>query len=140
MRLLISFAALFLSVILLQLSSGGVAPLVELLKDGLRDERVQAQEYALWSLSLVTDATSRATIFREGCIQLLVACLVNGLVSLPAQEHAAAVLACLARLPSQTLAKPPATLFGGSGLFLDDDTSPETVHDLPGTQKYVAKG
>ena len=91
--------------------------------------------YALWSLSLVTDAASRLTIEREGGIGLLIGCLVrlevpghwhrfslwlfsvpcsalpfavppvhflvNPLgfrqVSLAAQEHAATVLALLAR-------------------------------------------
>ena len=77
--------------------AGGVAPLVALLKDGLKDERVEAQEYALWSLSLVTDAISRATLVREGCIHHLVACLVNGLLSITAQEHAANVVSNLAR-------------------------------------------
>ena len=76
---------------------------VSLLRDGLKDGRIEAQEYAttgpmtphmtpwhptrgthltraidryaLWSLSLVTDAVSRSTIVREGCIALLVACL-----------------------------------------------------------------
>jgi hypothetical protein len=106
--------------------AGGVAPLVALLKDGLRDERVEAQEYALslvvlpshrasshlasltssrdtwhryalWSLSLVTDAIARATMVAEGCIGLLVACLAKGLLSAAAQEHAAGVLASISR-------------------------------------------
>ena len=37
---------------------------------------VEAQEYALWSLSLVTDSTSRRTIVQGRGIQLLVDCLV----------------------------------------------------------------
>lgn len=53
--------------------------------------------YALWSLSLVTDAISRRTIVKEGCIQLLIDCLRRGQLSLAAQEHAAAVLTLLAR-------------------------------------------
>ena len=35
-----------------KVSTGGGAPLVNLLKDGLKDGNVEAQEYAHWSLSL----------------------------------------------------------------------------------------
>ena len=76
--------------------AGGVAPLVALLKDGLNDGRVEAQEYALWSLSLTTDAASRATIVESGCIDPLIASLKAGKLSPVAQEHAAAVLSGLA--------------------------------------------
>ena len=77
--------------------AGGVSPLVSLLKDGLKDERLEAQEYALWSLSLVTDSHSRHTMVSEGTVQCLVRCLVIGKISNLAEEHAATVLACLAR-------------------------------------------
>ena len=103
--------------------AGGVAPLVALLQDGLRDGMVEAQEYAaealqtkpnqsnpnqtkpnpkpgryaLWSLSLVTDPTSRRTIVADRGIQLLIDCLVRCEVSDLAQEHASATLAVIAR-------------------------------------------
>ena len=77
--------------------AGGISPLVALLKDGLADGRLEAQEYALWSLSLVTDTNSRTTIVQEGCIKLLVTCLRAGQISMSAQEHAACVLATVAR-------------------------------------------
>lgn len=77
--------------------AGGVAPLVSLLKDGLADGRVEAQEYALWSLSLATDQASRSTIVKEGCIALLIQSLQTGQLPTLAQEHAASVLAGLAR-------------------------------------------
>lgn len=77
--------------------AGGVAPLVALLKDGLADGRVEAQEYALWSLSLATDAASRATIKDKGGIELLVMCLNTGELSQKAQEDASSVMAGLAR-------------------------------------------
>ena len=48
--------------------AGGVAPLVSLLK-GLSDGRLEAQEYALWSLSLVTDSIRvRPWKCREGIL------------------------------------------------------------------------
>jgi hypothetical protein len=40
--------------------TGGGGPLVNLLKDGLKDGRVEAQEYALWSLSSITSSRSAA--------------------------------------------------------------------------------
>ena len=78
-------------------TSGGVAPLVALLKDGLLDGRLEAQEYALWSLSLANDPVSRATMAREGCIELLVQSLNTGELSKKAEEDASNVLAGLAR-------------------------------------------
>ena len=51
--------------------AGGVAPLVSLLKDGLADERVEAQEYSLWSLSMITEATRRATMVEVSMSELL---------------------------------------------------------------------
>lgn len=77
--------------------AGGVGPLVSLLKDGLEDGRVEAQEYALWSLSLATDSTSRMTIVQEGCTAPIIVSLKSGLLSAAAQEHAACVISGLAR-------------------------------------------
>ena len=76
--------------------AGGVAPLVELLKDGLHDENVEAQEYSLWSLSLTTDASRRATMVGAGVIPPLVRSLEGGQLSEIAQQHAAMVISCLA--------------------------------------------
>ena len=76
--------------------AGGVAPLVELLKDGLNDHRVEAQEYSLWSLSLTTDASRRQTMVEAGVITPLVQSLSSGQLSEVAQQHAAMVLSCLA--------------------------------------------
>ncbi|KOO32623.1 hypothetical protein Ctob_013926 [Chrysochromulina tobinii] len=76
--------------------AGGVAPLVELLKDGLNDHRVEAQEYSLWSLSLTTDASRRQAMVEAGVITPLVQSLSSGQLSEVAQQHAAMVLSCLA--------------------------------------------
>ena len=75
--------------------AGGVGPLVELLKAGLSDDRVEAQEYSLWSLSMTTDITRRKHMVEEGCIPPLVQSLKSGKLSADSQEHAAMVLACL---------------------------------------------
>ena len=79
-------------------STGGSAQLVKLLRDGLRDGRVEAQEYALWSLSSISDPTSREGIVHEGGIKPLIQALRSGKLSATAQEHAAAVLGGLAPL------------------------------------------
>lgn len=76
--------------------AGGVAPLVELFKDGLKNQRIEAQEYALWSLSMTADQKRGALMVREGCIQPLIESLDSGNLSLAAQENAAIVLSCLA--------------------------------------------
>ena len=76
--------------------TGGGAPLVNLLKDGLKDGRVEAQEYALWSLSSITDTPSKEAVVQAGAIRPLIAALVGGKISPTAQEHAAAVLSGLA--------------------------------------------
>ena len=78
-------------------TAGGVSPLVALLKDGLNDGRVEAQEYALWSLSLATDANSRMTIAKDGGIGPLVQSMKTGELSNKAQEDASCVLASLAK-------------------------------------------
>ena len=75
--------------------SGGVGPLVELLKAGLSDDRVEAQEYALWSLSMINDSTRRRNMVEEGCIPALTQSLRSGKLSADSQEHAVTVLACL---------------------------------------------
>merc|ERR1712185_445077 len=77
-------------------STGGGVPLVNLLKDGLKDGRVEAQEYALRSLLSVTDTASKEAIVEAGCIKPLIAALTGKKLSAVAQEHAAAVLAGLA--------------------------------------------
>ena len=75
--------------------AGGVAPLVELLKAGLNDDRVEAQEYSLWSLSMITDPTRRRHMAEEGCIPALIQSMAKGQLSADSLEHAAMVLACL---------------------------------------------
>ena len=48
--------------------AGGVEPVIELLKAGVAGGRLEAQEYAMWSLSLaVADETSRLLIQRTRC-------------------------------------------------------------------------
>ena len=74
--------------------------LINLLKDGLKDGNVEAQEYALWSLSSITDAVSREAMVATGGIPALIASLVGmagdvALLSDVAQEHAARVLSGL---------------------------------------------
>ena len=73
-------------------------PMVNLLKDGLRDGRVEAQEYALWSLSSITDSASKEIIVQAGGIPPLISSLLGGQLSVIAQEHAATVLSGLAPL------------------------------------------
>lgn len=85
-------------------TTGGGAPLVNLLKDGLKDGRVEAQEYALWSLSSISDATAKEAIVQAGGINPLIVSLESGKLSLVAQEHAAAVLSGLAPLGDNALA------------------------------------
>lgn len=77
-------------------STGGVAPLVNLLKDGLKDGRVEAQEYALRSLLSVTDAAGKEMLVGAGCIKPLIQSLLGGKLSAIAQEHCATVLSGLA--------------------------------------------
>lgn len=76
--------------------TGGGGPLVNLLKDGLKDGRVEAQEYALWSLSSITNQAAKEAVVQAGGIKPLIAALVGGKISPTAQEHAAAVLSGLA--------------------------------------------
>ena len=80
------------------LASGAseVERVVNLLKDGIRDDRIEAQEYALLSLSSVADPISRETIVSAGGIQALIDSLGGGKLSAVAQEHAATVLSSLA--------------------------------------------
>ena len=65
-------------------------PLVNLHKDGLKDGRVEAQEYALRSLLSVSDAASKEAIVEAGCIPLLLAAHQGAPSrhSEAAQEHA----------------------------------------------------
>lgn len=79
-------------------TSGGGRPLVNLLKDGLKDDNTEAQEYALWSLSSITDAVTRMTIVDAGGIRPLIVTLIGGQLSALAQEHASAVLSGLSAL------------------------------------------
>ena len=76
--------------------SDSFAPLVNLLKDGLKDGRVEAQEYALRSLLAASDTASREVIVEAGCIVPLIEALRLGKLSAMAQEHAATVLSGLA--------------------------------------------
>lgn len=75
-----------------------------LLKDGLRDGRVEAQEYALWSLSNINDTTSKEAIVHTGGINPLITSLGSGKLSPAAQEHAAAVLSGLAPIGQNAVA------------------------------------
>ena len=79
-------------------TGGGGCLLVNLLKDGLKDGRVEAQEYALRSLLSMSDAASKEAIVEAGCILPLIAALTSGRLSATAQEHAATVLSGLAPL------------------------------------------
>ena len=74
-------------------TASGVGPLVDLLKD--RRGFVEAQEYALRSLSLITDTHGRAQMAHEGIIEPLIHTLKNSALSVTALEHAAALLATL---------------------------------------------
>ena len=76
--------------------SSGIAPLVELLRGGLSDDRVEAQEYSLRGLSNATDAVRRQQIVEEGCIPCLIEALQNYKLREESKEHAAMVLASLA--------------------------------------------
>ena len=71
-------------------------PLVNLLKDGLKDGRVEAQEYALRSLLAISDTAAKEAIVEAGCIKPLISALSGGKLSAVAEEHAAAVLSGLA--------------------------------------------
>ena len=75
--------------------SGGVAPLVDLLKAGLNDDRLEAQEYALRSLSMINDESKRRNMVEEGCIPAVTQCLALGKLSADSQQHAITVLALL---------------------------------------------
>ena len=77
-------------------STGGGVPLVNLLKDGLKDGRVEAQEYALRSLLAVSDVASKEAIVEAGVILPLITALTGGKLSDTAMEHAATVLSGLA--------------------------------------------
>ena len=70
--------------------------LVNLLKEGLRDDRVEAQEYALRSLATVTEAESRQILVKAGCIPPIVESLQSLKLSQRAEEHASIVLSGLA--------------------------------------------
>ena len=72
------------------------SPLVNLLKDGLKDGQVEAQEYALRSLLNVIDRAAKEAIVEAGVIKPLIASLVGGKLSAIAQEHATTVLSGLA--------------------------------------------
>jgi vacuolar protein 8 len=77
-------------------TQGGVAPLVDLLKAGLNDDRVEAQEYALSSLTVINDRNQRRGLVMEGCIPAVIQSLSLGKISPQSQEHAICVLAFIA--------------------------------------------
>ena len=79
-------------------SAGSALPLVSLLRDGLQDERIEAQEYALRSLSSIEDMSARADMVEAGAIELLVAALAGGRLPAAAEEHAAGCISGLAPL------------------------------------------
>ena len=76
--------------------AGGVEKLIDLLRDGLKNDRVEAQEYALWSLSVASNPKSIQSMVRAGCIPLLIQALSSGKLSEVGQENTSVVLACLA--------------------------------------------
>ena len=67
-------------------TEGDGAPLVKLLKDGLKDGRVEAQEYALWSLSSITDSASKDAVVQAGGIPPLIKALQSGRLSATAED------------------------------------------------------
>ena len=73
------------------ITTGGGAPLVNLLKDGLKDGRVEAQEYALRSLLSISEKAAKDAIVEAGVIKPLIAALTGGKLSAVAQEHAVTV-------------------------------------------------
>lgn len=73
-----------------------VEGLVKLLRDGIKDDRIEAQEYALLSLSSTSDAAAREACVKSGGISALIDSLRGGKLSAIAQEHAATVLSSLA--------------------------------------------
>ena len=90
--------------------AGGVGPLVAFLKDGY----VEAQEYALWSLSLATEVEQKIKIAEAGCVEPLISVVNKGQLSSDAQEHAAGVLSALAALTTPvSLPMPPGSIADG---------------------------
>ena len=82
----------------------GVKGLVNLLRDGLKTDNVEAQEYALWSLSKEGDSTSRLAMVECGMIAPTIDALASGKLSAVAQEHAAVVLSGLAPMGDNAIA------------------------------------
>ena len=76
--------------------SSGVAPLVELLRGSLIDNRVEAQEYSLRGLSNATDSTRCSQMVENGIIPWLIKAVQNKDLGEESKEHAAKVLASLA--------------------------------------------
>ena len=76
--------------------AAGVKPTVDLLKEGLKSNKVEAQEYALWSLSMTADAKRGVMMVKEGIIKPLINVLNGGKISAIAEQHANAVLSALA--------------------------------------------
>lgn len=76
--------------------AAGVGPLVELLKDGLKHDRIEPQEYTLRSLAITADPKRSAAMVREGVIPALVAIFNGGMISNIGLEHAAHVISILA--------------------------------------------
>ena len=74
--------------------AGGISPLVDLI---MNVSFIEAHEYALWCLSMVSDADRRRQMVNTGCVAALIAALEpNALISVHAQEHAASLLSMLA--------------------------------------------
>ena len=103
-------------------------PLVNLLKDGLKDGRVEAQEYALRSLLSISDTAAKEAIVEAGCIKPLIASLSGGKISAIAQEHAAAVLSGLAPIGENSRAIKDAKGIDPLVLLLSTGTSEAKAH------------
>ena len=71
-----------------------VSSTVELLKEGLKNDRIEAQEYALWVLSMTGLRASEMA--QVGVIKPLIDSLNSGKLAEDSQEHAAHVITALA--------------------------------------------
>ena len=83
-------------------NAGKPERLVQLLTSGI----VDAKDYALWSLSSITDSASREAIAANGGIAPLIQSLQGGQLSEGAQEHAARVISGLAPMDENATGSP----------------------------------
>lgn len=76
--------------------AGGVAPIVELFKDGLKNDRLEPQEYALWSLAFTVDQKRNAAMVSCGIVPALIAAVNGNKIPDISQEYAVTILSCIA--------------------------------------------